>query len=180
MLIKLKILRIKNGLTLEQLAQQSGLTRSYLSKVERGVSTPSIESALAIAKALGVSVDRLFGHQQADTEPISIMRASERGRDNNGEAMTMVAGLHPGKIMRAFVIRPTSRASRGRLMSHHEGEEILYVLKGEMELQIAQKKERLSAGDCAHFDSRIPHKLVSTSAAPSAALVVIASKEDDF
>lgn len=179
MLIKLKILRIKNGLTLEQLAQQSGLTRSYLSKVERGVSTPSIESALAIAKALGVSVDRLFGHQQADTEPISIMRASER-EHNNGEAMTMVAGLHPGKIMRAFVIRPTSRASRGRLMSHHEGEEILYVLKGEMELQIAQKKERLSAGDCAHFDSRIPHKLVSTSDTPSAALVVIASKEDDF
>ncbi|OWT66384.1 helix-turn-helix domain-containing protein [Candidimonas nitroreducens] len=180
MAINLKILRIENGLTLEQLAQQTGLTRSYLSKVERYLSTPSIESALAIAKALGVSVDQLFGREQQGREPITITKASERSLRASPDGMDMVAGLNAGRIMRAFVIRPSRRASQGRLMSHHEGEEILYVLEGEIELHLARRKEFLSAGDCVHFDSQIPHKLIAVGGTSSAVLVVIASKDGDM
>ncbi len=72
----LKFLRIKCGITLEQLARDSGLTRSYLSKVERGLSNPSIASALTISKALGVSVERLFG-ENAHHEAIDIIRANK-------------------------------------------------------------------------------------------------------
>ena len=49
MALNLKFLRVQSGLTLEQLASDSGLTRSYLSKVERGISKPSIESALKLS-----------------------------------------------------------------------------------------------------------------------------------
>ena len=52
MTLNLKFLRVQSGMTLEQLATDSGLTRSYLSKLERGLSSPSIGSALKIAKAL--------------------------------------------------------------------------------------------------------------------------------
>src|SRR4051794_39874943 len=82
MALNLKQLRGQRGLTLEQLAQGSGLTRSYLSKVERGISTPSIESALSIASTLGISVEKLFGHSEDEGEPITIVRASDgTGKD---------------------------------------------------------------------------------------------------
>ena len=74
MTLNLKFLRVQSGMTLEQLATDSGLTRSYLSKLERGLSSPSIGSALKIAEALGTSLDRLYG--QRTTKILS--RSSEQ------------------------------------------------------------------------------------------------------
>ncbi|RZM20403.1 MAG: cupin domain-containing protein, partial [Pedobacter sp.] len=46
-------------------------------------------------------------------------------------------------------------------MGHHEGEEIIYVLKGAITLQLADRSEALEAGDCAHFNAAVPHKITS-------------------
>jgi len=177
--INLKVLRFQRGLTLEDVAQRAGLTRSYLSKVERGLSTPSIESALAIAKALGVTVDHLFG-RPSQGDDISVFRADPAEDSQVPGGMTLVAGHNPGRVMRAFVIRPDRRVSRSHLMSHHQGEEILYVLEGEVELQIGRRKERLAKNDCIHFDSTMPHKLIAVGEHPSAVLVITSSLEDEF
>lgn len=175
MALHLKILRVQSGLTLEDLARDSGLTRSYLSKVERGISTPSIESALSIAKALGVSVDRLFG-QQPEEDVIAIVRGNGSIAGDPTTHLSLVAGgLNRDRAMRAFVVRPGKTQKRGRIMSHHEGEEILFVLTGDIEMQIGGRRERLSPGDCVHFDSTIPHKLTALTDEPASALVVIAA-----
>lgn len=172
--LHLKYLRIQSGLTLEELARDSGLTRSYLSKVERGVSTPSIESALNIAKALGVTVDRLFG-QQPEEDIISIVRGNGSIAGDPTTHLSLVAGLRKDRVMRAFIVRPGTTQKRGRIMSHHEGEEILFVLTGDIEMQIGARRERLSPGDCVQFDSTIPHKLTALTNKPASALVVIAA-----
>lgn len=172
--LHLKFLRVQSGMTLEDLARDSGLTRSYLSKVERGISTPSIESALAIAKALGVTVDRLFG-QQAEDDPVTIVRGNGKSAGDPNMHLSLVAGLKDDRAMRAFVVRPGKTQRRGRIMSHHEGEEVLFVLTGKIELQLGARKEVLSPGDCVQFDSTIPHKLVALTDEAASALVVIAA-----
>lgn len=68
MSVRIKLLRHQHGLSLEQLAQRSGLTKSYLSKVERGLCTPSISSALKLAQALAVDVALLFGSPTDDSQ----------------------------------------------------------------------------------------------------------------
>lgn len=161
-------------MTLEDLARDSGLTRSYLSKVERGLSTPSIESALSIAKALGVTVDRLFG-QQVEDDPVTIVRGNGQSAGDPGMHLSLVAGLKDDRAMRAFVVRPGKTQRRGRIMSHHEGEEILFILTGKIELQVGPRKEVLNPGDCVQFDSTIPHKLIALTDEPASALVVIAA-----
>lgn len=176
MALNLRTLRVQNGITLEQLAINSGLTRSYLSKIERGISTPSIESALRIAEALGVSVDRLFG-KGAEDEAISIVRA-DSDADAEANHLSLVAGLNPNRIMRAFIVRPGRAAARGRLMSHHEGEEILFIISGTIQMQIGKRVETLKPGDCVQFDSTLPHKLTALSDEPASALVVIASESE--
>ncbi|MCK1483900.1 MULTISPECIES: XRE family transcriptional regulator [unclassified Bradyrhizobium] len=175
MTLNLKFLRVQSGMTLEQLAADSGLTRSYLSKLERGLSSPSIGSALKIAAALGTTLDRFYG-QPDDHDPITIVRAKNGKAGDVDTHLSLVAGLAPGRTMRAFIVRPTKTAKRGRIMSHHEGEEILFILSGRIELVIGKRKETLKPGDCVQFDSTIPHKLTQVSSEPASALVVIATK----
>lgn len=175
MALKLKLLRIQAGLTLEQLAQRCGLTRSYLSKVERGLSTPSIETALKLANALGVKVDKLFGAPEKKEE-ISVSRAIERGDQGTDDQLSLVTSADGGRLMRAFVLkpeRPGNGRSHKRLLSHHDGEEILYVLEGELELTIGSEKILLNVGDCVQFNSKTPHMLVSVGANDGKALLVL-------
>lgn len=175
MSLKLKLLRVQAGLTLEALAQAADLTRSYVSKVERGASTPSIGAALKLAKALKVPVEDLFG-APSDTDPVAISRAGDGGarQPAQGEPR-VVAGTSPGHRMLAFVLQPGKERARGHPMSHHEGEEILYVLRGTVRLQLADRTETLSAGDCAHFNAAVPHKITSSGEAPAEVLLVIAA-----
>jgi transcriptional regulator with XRE-family HTH domain len=172
--LKLKFLRLQRSMTLEQLSAKSGLTRSYLSKLERGLSVPSIGSAIKISTALGVSLDQMYG-QTDDRDPISIIRSTNGKPGDPTMHLSLVAGTDPGRIMCAFIIRPTETAQRGRMMSEHAGEEILFVLTGRIELVIGKRKEVLKPGDCVQFDSTIPHKLVALSNKPASALVVIAA-----
>ena len=175
MTLNLKFLRVQSGMTLEQLASDSGLTRSYLSKLERGLSSPSIGSAIKIAKALGTTLDRFYG-QPDDHDPVTIVRAKNGKPGDVDTHLSLVAGLAPERTMRAFIVRPTKTAKRGRIMSHHEGEEILFILTGRIELVIGMRNETLNPGDCVQFDSTIPHKLTQVSSEPASALVVIATK----
>jgi transcriptional regulator with XRE-family HTH domain len=175
MVHSLKFLRVQSGMTLEQLAAGSGLTRSYLSKIERGLANPSIASALTIAGALGVTVERLFGENPRH-EAVDIVRAAQGTAGDPASYLSLVAGLNPGRGMRAFVVRPVLKNSgRNAVMSHHEGEEILYVLSGEIELKIGKRLEVLRKGDCIHFDSTIPHKLTAMTSERTEALVIIAA-----
>jgi transcriptional regulator with XRE-family HTH domain len=175
--LNFKQLRVQRGQTLEQLAVGSGLTRSYLSKVERGISTPSIESAFSIAAALGVSVEKLFGHDEREGDPVTIVRASDGSAKDPAAYLTLVAGLNPKRSMRAFVVRPGNQSGRGRATSHHDGEEILFVLKGKIELLVGRQTQLLGAGDCVHFNSSMPHKLTSLGSVAASALVVISSEQ---
>lgn len=173
MVHNLKFLRVQSGLTLEQLAEESGLTRSYLSKVERGLSNPSISAALTISKALGVSVERLFG-QDVHQEGVDIIRAKGGTAGDPTSYLSLVAGLNPARGMRAFIVRPGQKMSpRNATMSHHAGEEVLFVLSGEIEFKAGKRIEVLRAGDCVHFDSTVPHKLTALTDEKTEALVVI-------
>lgn len=171
----LKLLRVQSGMTLDTLADETGLTKSYLSKVERGLSNPSIGAAMSIARAIGVTVERLFG-QNAEEDPIRITRAINGRAGNTDTYLSLLVGS-ADKAMRAFIVRPAHKPSRSTIMSHHSGEEVLFVLSGTIEMQLGTRQEILATGDCVHFDSTIPHKLKSLSKEPASALVVISSVE---
>ncbi len=170
---KLKILRVQQQRTLEELAQAADLTRSYVSKVERGVSVPSIAAALKLAKALGITVEELFG-DTSPSDPVTIVRKAPPPRPGHTDgASTLITGTAAGHRMLAFVLHPSSAGVRDHPMSHHTGEELLYVASGAISLQLARRKEVLHAGDCAHFNAAVPHKITAIDGAPAEVLIVI-------
>ena len=172
MSVKLKLLRIQSGLTLEALARASSLTKSYVSKLERGASTPSVDAALRLAKALAVQVEEIFG-EATEHEPVSISRARTRAPLGSGTPQ-VVSGTLPGHRLTAFVMQPALAPTHRRPKSHHEGEEILFVLKGKVAFEIDGRVEMLAAGDSVHFDSRIPHRIRSGSNVKATVLIIIA------
>lgn len=174
MSVKLKVLRVQAGLTLEELSKRADLTRSYVSKLERGLSMPSVAAALRISKVLGVGVEELFSDSSND-EVLCVNRAPKSRQPGGWPPLPrIVSGALPGHKLVAFVLSPTDEPLKNHPMSHHGGEELLFVLKGSVSLQLAQREEILQAGDCAHFNSTIPHKITSIGSQPASVLLIAA------
>ncbi|CAM3199789.1 DNA-binding protein [Mycobacterium intermedium] len=162
----LRPVRRERGLTLEQLAERTGLTKSYLSKIERGHSTPSIAVALKVARALDVDVGRLFSEEAAN-ERITVDRAEHR----SGERYRPLASTQLGKTMSPFVVRPTTTVTDDP-PAEHAGQEFVFVHSGTVELAYGDQTVTLGAGDSAYFDATVGHKLKSVGSEPAEVVVV--------
>ena len=165
MTARLRAVRRQRGLTLEQLAEQTGLTKSYLSKIERRHSTPSIAVALKVARALDVDVGRLFSDEAAE-EQITVDRADPHSGRYRALAPTLL-----GKSMSPFVVRPTGTDSADP-HPEHSGQEFVFVHAGTVELRYGDQTITLAAGDSAYFDASVGHKLRAIGAAPAEVVVV--------
>jgi transcriptional regulator with XRE-family HTH domain len=169
----LRAVRRQRGLTLERLAEQTGLTKSYLSKIERRQSTPSIAVALKVAKALDVDVGRLFS-DEATEEKITVDRAHERsGAD--GERYQALASALLGKSMSPFVVLPTGNLAEDP-HPEHAGQEFVFVHAGTVELDYGDQTITLGTGDSAYFDASVSHKIRALGA-EQAEVVVVAHAE---
>ena len=161
----LRAVRRQRGLTLERLAEQTGLTKSYLSKIERGQSTPSIAVALKVARALDVDVGRLFCDEAAE-EKITVDRAGSAA----GRYRALGSALL-GKSMSPFVVRPTDNPADDP-HPEHAGQEFVFVHAGSVELDHGDQTITLGTGDSAYFDASVSHKLRSIGAEPAEVVVV--------
>jgi transcriptional regulator with XRE-family HTH domain len=173
---RIAFLRRQHGMTLDQLADTAGLTKSYISKVERGLSIPSISTALKIASTFDLSVGQLLGETQYD-DAISVVRRGERpsfmrGGSSSGYDYEMLAPGKRFKTMEPFIMRPPLKFQDDRRFEHG-GQEMIFVLSGAIELDFGSHNYTLNSGDCAYFDSHIPHRSRSLNGKVAQALVVV-------
>lgn len=161
-----RVVRQQRGMTLDDLAAATGLTKSYLSKVERRQSTPSIAAALKISKALEVDVAQLFS-DDPEVGSLTVERAGDRGSERHH---AIAAGML-GKAMSPFVVRPSRQFSTHNHPTH-PGQEFLFIHSGTVELSHDGRIVRLQAGDCAYFDATVEHKLRQVGATLAEAIVV--------
>jgi transcriptional regulator with XRE-family HTH domain len=168
---RLRELRLKRGWTLEELACRSGLSKAFLSRLESGGRQASIAAALTLSRILDVSLASLFESELA-TEPCVIVRAADAvTKSMNG--LKYVSLSNAGRFFNLQPIKvvvPSSR--RGQEHYHHDGEEWVYVLTGSLTLSLAGKTYDLEPGDAAHFDSRLPHRLIAKGKRDAEVLVV--------
>jgi transcriptional regulator with XRE-family HTH domain len=166
----LRAVRKQRGLTLAILAEQTGLTKSYLSKIERRQSTPSIAVALKVARALDVDVAQLFSDHSAD-DTIVVDRADDREQGGN---YCLLAPNLLGKAMSPFVVRPPDGTDDP--IPAHPGQEFVFVHAGEVELEYGDHIITLAAGDSAYFDASVSYHLRAVE--PERAEVVVVAYID--
>ncbi|RKT55358.1 helix-turn-helix domain-containing protein [Saccharothrix australiensis] len=175
---KVRVLRQERGWTLDALAERAGMTKSYLSKVERGRNTPSIAVAMKLAAALQVDVGKLFG-DSADTTDIEVIHADEHTPESadapaEGSRYLSLAGRIAGKQMLPFVIYPPTTLARC-VFREHAGDEFVVVRAGQVEVSFPDRTAHLVAGDSVYFRGGIPHRFRSVGAKPAELVVVIAA-----
>ncbi|GHE24028.1 helix-turn-helix domain-containing protein [Streptomyces capillispiralis] len=176
MINRVRQLRKERLMTLEALAERSGVTKSYLSKVERGRSVPSIAVCASLAKALDVPLDNLFADAEELAE-VTVTRAGERqALTSDEEPGTRYEGiaLQAGtKSMTPFMLYPPLDADHVPFRDH-PGEEFVFVHEGQVELILPSHSITLDPGDCAYFKATTPHKVRSLGARRAALLLLVA------
>ena len=166
---RLRELRLKRGWTLEELACRGGLSKAFLSRLESGGRQASIAAALTLSRIFNVSLASLF---ESPPEPCVIVRGADVVEKSiNG--LKYVPLSYAGRFFNLQPTRVTVPVSRrGREHYHHDGEEWIYVLSGALTLSLAGKTYDLISGDAAHFDSRLPHRLIARGKRDAEVLLV--------
>ena len=170
---EIRQLRRARELTLADLADATGLSLSFLSKIERGASKPSLTSLQEIAAALGVSVGWFFdddGPAPTSERPF-IVRAGRRkrltysamaGTDYLGFEDHLLSASLDGDLALGQS-RYAPGGSTGDDMQVHEGEEAGLVVEGTIELTIDGTRFLLEPGDSFSFAGHLPHRYENTS-----------------
>jgi transcriptional regulator with XRE-family HTH domain len=168
---RLRELRLHCGWTLEELACRSGLSKAFLSRLESGGRQASIAAALTLCGIFNVSLASLF-ESAVPAAPCVIVRAAdaETKKLNGLKYVTLSNAGRFFNLQPIKVIVPLSR--RGEDHYHHDGEEWIYLLTGRLTLSLAGKTYDLNPGDAAHFDSRLPHRLIARGNCDAEVLLV--------
>ena len=166
---KIKGLRETKNLTLEEIAERSGLTVEQIQSIENDVNLPSLGPLIKIARALGVRLGTFMDDNDA-LGPI-VCRAKDREKDssisfsNGAIDARKHMEYHPlaqqkaGRHMEPFVIDINPEENPNFQLSDHEGEEFIYVMQGEVELVYGKETFHLGEGDTIYYDSIVKHHL---------------------
>jgi len=165
---RLRALRKERGWTLAQAAEAVGLARSTLSKIENGQMSPTFEAVRKLASGMGISVPQLF------TPPKSGKMLARRSITRAGAGRAHITATYEHEIIAADITHkrmlPYRATVRARAFEdfdgwvRHDGEELLYVLAGEVEFfSEFYEPVRLGVGDSAYYDATMGHNMISTS-----------------
>ena len=151
--VSLAAMRKKLGLSIADAARQAGLSATFISRIERGVSKPAIASLQKLTAIYGTSVLALFGK----TAGGALVRPRDRGvLAEPGVRMELLAF---GQLrMEAQLFRVSPRATSGGAYQH-DGEEFIYMLSGKFEIWLDETERYvLESGDSLYFPSTRSHR----------------------
>lgn len=150
------------GKSLKEVSEETGLSIAFLSQLERDISSPSLASLRMVAKALNASAQDFIG-EMAEPSPVS-RRVTRRhyAAAPTAPEYERLSDEFLGSTLSSVIIHVPS-GYQSQLMTH-EGEEIMYVLAGEIICEVNGEMQTLGEGDSIHFSSHVPHRTQNTSA----------------
>ena len=179
---KIKALRQEKNITIEDLAERSGLAIEQIERIENNIDLPSLAPLIKIARVLGVRLGT-FLDDQDETGPV-VCRKKEASDtisfSNNAIHSRRHMEYHSlskskaDRHMEPFIIdvQPTEE-SNDFVLSSHEGEEFIMVMEGVMEISYGKHTYLLEEGDSIYYDSIVPHHVHAYEGKSAKILAVI-------
>ncbi len=168
---KIRDLRLRRGLTVQQLAAASRLSKGFISQVENDRTSPSLSTLRDLASALQTSVAYLVVEEE---QMPSVVRAGERPRMHVGGNASKVEVLsaQPKRNLELLLAELPPGLTAGDKGHYHHGEECLLCLEGRVSVVCGDHHLVLETGDSCHYDGRVPHAIENVG--PVTARVIIA------
>jgi transcriptional regulator with XRE-family HTH domain len=155
--VNIRTLRQEKNISIKELSEQTGLTSSFLSQLEKGKTMPSISSLKGIADKLNTTISYLVGEDNFVPSPVVREKERQHVRYAHGMSMFFLASRDQNKQMEPLLFQLSEKASSGKKPYKHFGQEFVLVLKGEMEVKLNDQLYNLRKGDSIYFNSNIPH-----------------------
>ena len=175
--LKLKELRIAKNLTQEELADRAELSKSFISQLERDLTSPSIATLVDILQCLGTSIDQFFSEEPEEQIVFHPEDYFEKVEEDRRHKIEWIIPNAQKNIMEP--IRLTLEPGGATYPDvPHEGEEFGYVLKGMIKIHIGPKMYKAQKGDSFYFTPHSEHYIEAGST--SGAVIIWISTPPSF
>jgi len=164
---KIKQIREMRKVSLEELAERSGMDITMVQKIEDGKNVPSLAPLIKIARALGVRLGTFL--DDSDSYGPVVVRSGDHQKGVRFTSQTSEAREHlnfyslafdkAGRNMEPFIVDIEPGQQSDFMLSSHEGEEFIYVLDGEVEINYGKEIYKLGKGDSIYLDSIVLHNV---------------------
>jgi transcriptional regulator with XRE-family HTH domain len=175
---RVKELRRRRGLTLEELAGQSGVSRAMISKLERGEKNPTLVVAARLAEGLGVTLSQLAGMEErrevvvVPRERRMVMRDPETGFERQ-----LLSPNFVGRGVEFIRNEIPQNSTSGEFPPHRKGvEEHIVVEQGSLKAMLAGEEYLLGEGDALYFEADVPHRFDNVGEGTCSYYLVISSR----
>ena len=155
---KIKQLRIKNGLTLEELASRSELTKGFLSHLERNLTSPSISTVEDILEALGSSLSDFFKEEKNEQV---VFQKKDFFVDERDECTINWIVPNTQKNEMEPILLELPEGGRSFSVNPHGGEEFGYVVDGSVILVIGDKRIPVKKGETFYMTGKDFHYILN-------------------
>ncbi len=157
---KLKATRLRNDLTIQELAESSKVSSNMISRIERGLTTPSVEIIVKLANAFGMSINYFV--EEAEKGSTIVHTKKGRGEpifffEDKHQIISLTQGLRDPNFTVFFdTIEQGCGSGDGGMI--HSGEEFALVMEGILEFVVDDERFVLEEGDSIVFKASLPHR----------------------
>lgn len=178
---KIKTLRETKEITMEELAERSGLALEQVKRIEDNIDLPSLAPLIKIARVLGVRLGTFLDDQdelgpavcrKMDTSD-SISFSNNATHSRRHMEYHSLSKAKADRHMEPFIIDVAATADTDFVLSSHEGEEFIMVMAGAMEINYGKTTYVLEEGDSIYYDSIVPHHVHAFEGQAAKILAVI-------
>jgi transcriptional regulator with XRE-family HTH domain len=157
---KLKATRLRNDMTIQELAVSSNVSSNMISRIERGLTTPSVEIIVRLANSFGMSINYFV--EEAEKGSTIVHTKKGQGEpifffEDKHQIISLTQGLRDPNFTVFFdTIEKNCSSGDGGMV--HSGEEFALVMEGTLEFIVEDEKFILEEGDSIVFKASLPHR----------------------
>ena len=151
--VRLRQLRTRRGLSLAQVAKAAGISVGFLSALERSHMSASVSTLRKLARFYKTNILEFFDPAESSVRLVS---PDKRKVLEAGPGVRMELLAWGNTVMEPHLFRIAPQSGSGESY-HHEGEEFLYILQGELQISLQGEEYHLQPGDSFYFESAMPH-----------------------
>lgn len=176
---EVKAVRKQQNITVLELSKKTGISPGMLSKIENGLTSPSLTTLQTLSEALSVSLTSFFRRFEEQRSAVLVKAGSGMDVDRAGtraghhyNLLGHVGSNASGVIVEPYLIELTTESDTFATFQH-DGIEFIYMLEGEVDYHHAGQVYRLEPGDSFTFDADAPHGPGKLTTLPARYLSII-------